>query len=396
MMILAAILIQAETSFEERRLAVLPGEASAYVTVFSPTGTRVAYVLKLGEKQTVVIGDKAGPEFDDVFIPVFSPSGKTLAYGGISKEESQLLTEGRAESIAGAGTPMFGSGDVMAYILHEAEGNCAVFNGVKGPPHPMMGLDGISRDGKVLVYSVFENRRWRFVVGGREHPDFEGVEGPVAISRDGGTVVYGAIEGSDCFAVVNGEKGAAHYLVTSWAVSPDGKRVAYGAQGDDRKAFVMADGKKGELFEAVGRPVFSADGRHLAYWGQSGSEKVVVLDGKKGRAFDYRYDLSPITFSADGNHIAYRAHLEEAPVIAVDDTASEPYALAGDPVFAPDGKTVAYAAMPRGSRWIVVAGNKKSDAFDEIGPIVFRPDGKRVAFGARIGQELWWKVMDLE
>lgn len=392
MIILAAILIQAEVSFEERRLAVIPGQASAYATVFSPDGTRVAYVLRQGEKQTVVIGDKASPEFDEVSVPVFSPSGKIVAYSGFREGKSELYIEGRAEPIAGGSQPMFGSGDVMAYVL----GDCTVFNGVKGPGHPTMGLSGISADGKVLVYTVFENRRWRCVVGGRAHPDFEGVEWPVAISRDGGTVVYGAIEGSDCFAVVNGEKGAAHYLVTSWAVSPDGKRVAYGAQGDDRKAFVMADGKKGDLFESVGRPVFSADGKHLAYWGQSGSEKVVVLDGKKGRAFDDRSQSSPIIFSADGTHIAYRAHLEGRPVIVVDDTASEPYALAGDPVFAPDGKTVAYAAMPRGSQWIVVAGNKKSDSFNEIGPIVFRPDGKKVAFGARSDQELWWKVMDLE
>jgi len=44
-----------------------------------------------------------------------------------------------------------------------------------------------------------------------------------------------------------------------------------------------------------------------------------------------------------------------------------------------------------------VAGDTQSEEFDEIvsGP-VWSPDGKRVAFVAKLGAELWSKVLELK
>ena len=49
-------------------------------TVRSPDGTREARGIKRGKKYAIVVGQKQGPEFDDVGEPVFSPDGSQVAY----------------------------------------------------------------------------------------------------------------------------------------------------------------------------------------------------------------------------------------------------------------------------------------------------------------------------
>jgi hypothetical protein len=43
----------------------------------------------------------------------------------------------------------------------------------------------------------------------------------------------------------------------------------------------------------------------------------------------------------------------------------------------------------------VVVGDKESELFDEVWSPRFSPDGLNVVFGARVGRQLWWKVMPI-
>jgi len=64
--------LKPKVSFEERLLATIPYQfempkvGGGWGLNFSPDGTRVAYVAQQGGKQFIVVGNKKGPEFDEV------------------------------------------------------------------------------------------------------------------------------------------------------------------------------------------------------------------------------------------------------------------------------------------------------------------------------------------
>jgi hypothetical protein len=197
------------------------------------------------------------------------------------------------------------------------------------------------------------------------------------------------------------------------------------------KECVALDGRREEEFDRVGAPALSRDGRHLAYRAQLGERPFVVVDGRPGPAAEYMGDPA---ISADGRVVAYAARrdgrwrlvvgegetaLEGPPSsvflspdgssvawlmksgsdgsskvrVFVNGKAGEPFALVGRVAFSPDGRRVTYAADD-GDRQYVVIGEEKREASGRLGDPVFSPDGRRVGYGARIGRELWWKVLE--
>jgi len=153
-----------------------------------------------------------------------------------------------------------------------------------------------------------------------------------------------------------------------------GGALAFKALEGGKMGVVVGDRKGPFEFDVVGHPVFSADGRRVAYAAATGAQVdaftalssyadqmaqggrwCLVVDGKRGPEFD-RVDA---------------------------------------PVFAPDGKVVA-CRVRRGKKSLILVGEKAGGELDDVGPPAFAPDGKRVVFGARIGRELWWKVVPVE
>ncbi len=65
-------------------------------------------------------------------------------------------------------------------------------------------------------------------------------------------------------------------------VSPDSKRVAYGAKVGD-KVLVVVDGKEGKPYHGIGSLIFSPDSKRVAYGAKVGDKWLVVVDGKEGK-----------------------------------------------------------------------------------------------------------------
>jgi len=78
--------------------------------------------------------------------------------------------------------------------------------------------------------------------------------------------------------------------------------------------------------------------------------------------------------------------------VVVNGKAGEPFTLVGRPLFSPDGRIAAYSADQGGKQYIVIGDSKIEVAGRESDP-VFGPDGRSVGYGARIGREIWWKVL---
>lgn len=69
----------------------------------------------------------------------------------------------------------------------------------------------------------------------------------------------------------------------SFALSPDGKHIAFIGDKDD-KYFVSWDGRHGRDYDHIldGSLIFSPDNSHLAYMAEQGHEWFIVIDGKEG------------------------------------------------------------------------------------------------------------------
>ncbi len=194
-------------------------------------------------------------------------------------------------------------------------------------------------------------------VDGRRGEEFDQV-GPPVLSRDGRRVAYRAHQGDRCFVVVDGERGPDFELMSDPAMSADGKVVAYGARRAGRWELVA--GPTRTPIEHQPHFVFvSPQGQSVGYWyfesqGGGASRVRVVVDGKP----------------------------------------CEPFDLVGCPVFHPGGGVVAYAADDGGRQYVVV-GDRKVEVIGRESDPVFSRDGRKVGYGARIGREIWWKVLDV-
>ncbi len=118
-----------------------------------------------------------------------------------------------------------------------------------------------------------------------------------------------------------------------------------------------------------------------------------MIGDKPGPAFGMVCDIS---FSPDGSRVAYTAWKGEIATTVVDGVPGVEFLWVDPPAFSADGKRVAYFAGPSVGKSVLVVDGKSREVPHPLTAPFFSPDGKKVAFGARIGRELWWKVMDVE
>jgi hypothetical protein len=190
-------------------------------------------------------------------------------------------------------------------------------------------------------------------VDGRRGPEFDRV-GPPVLSRDGSHVAYRAHEGERGFVLVDGHRSPECDFLSDPAISADGTTVAYGEKRDGKWSLVVG-ARRVPIDHQPSHVFLSPDGRRVGYVCDAGGSKVrVVVDGKPGDSFS----------------------------------------LVGLPVFSPDGRTVAYSADDGPKQFVVIGSTRVEVAGRESDP-VFSADGRKVGYGARIGREIWWKVLDV-
>jgi len=197
--------------------------------------------------------------------------------------------------------------------------------------------------------------------------------------------------------LVDGEALAEAQDIPCFALSSDGKHMAYAAERRDSNGrgpsaynwYIVTDGRDsppvhadhGHLpFPLVSQLTLSFDGSRLAYakdesqGSNAGSFAVaecVVVDGKAGP----QYALAECaTFSPDGKHFAYCAErYKNVPttnpgryatvakpvwVVVTDGSEGREYDLTSAPVFSPDSRHLAYAAE-KDSQWSIIADGKE-------------------------------------
>jgi len=389
--------------------------------VISHSGRHVAYKTRKGGKNYLVVNDKEFGPYDDAVTDkarkfpgiwdfqfaeddnYFSYRAKTgggmvACRGRIQGRNISLTTSKEYETI-GAGTPVWlrgkagQKGHQFAFIARENKKEfVAILPEPKNKDNKPKMYDLILRGSLIcaanqtLSFAARKDKKWRAVVGGNEWKPCDGM-GQLMHSPSGNRWACTARMNGKFVMLIDGNQGPAcsgiRYPRTVFAGRDD--RVIYAAVKDDQ-SLVVVDAKEGPRHrEVVAGSILPAPGnQRMAYAAGDGKKYFVVLDGWRGPAFQR---ISNLRFGPAGKRFAYRSQDGLKNYVVIDGKIMGPYEdiASGSPVFSPDGRTVAWAAMGAdGNRRVYVDG-KAGPVFDSIvSRLTFAPGRHDPVYVARI------------
>ena len=330
-----------------------------------PDGTPT-YRATLDRARRVVLGDDVGPGFEFASAPHTAARAPVVAYAAGTRAEAYLFTgrtRGARHDAIGGGR--VGPDGTVAYEATRGADRFAVIGDRELGPYRRADAFTFAPNGRVAFSAGQLDDRWVVVVDGRADPPVAGVR-DLTISPDGGHVAYAAFVDPPTrrrqVLVLDGRVISAPVAALSQLTwSRDGAHLAAVAQTDLRQAQVLLDGQPGPIYDQAGSPQFDAVG-------------ALIYEAKRGPAW---------------------CIVRAATELCHDDV-GEPGMIAGTDAFNfvldPSGRHLAYAARI-GDRWTVVLDGTAGPLADMVWSPVFSPDGAAVGWGARLGDELWWKVM---
>lgn len=390
----------------------------------SPDGRHIGYVSRIGSRFTVVIDGVAGPEFDSIGafgaltsyqrpgnapVVVFSPDGTRHAYVATKGGQRTIVVDGQA------GPPMHASGSVgfmfspdskrYAYAITAAgeQGQRVYSDGKLGPLFGAIDALQFSADGGRLAYlgvTALDGPK-TVVVDGLAPAAFANAHS-LQFSRDGRRVAFAGrgpdgwrmyLDGKPQGQVFQGDSSKDQFLgVHLFRFSADAEHHAYiGSRSSPtgRKAQqVIIDGHAGPSFDSIAELQLSPDGKRHAYLAQKvvgrTYQMTAIVDGK---ALGQDYErLSDLRFSADSKRVAYQAQHGGLSFILMDGNESEGYRDVQFFRFSPQGSRYAFAARGTDFKWQVVVDGQAGEKFEEIvkDSLTFSPDGSRFVFGAHL------------
>ncbi len=428
----------------------------------SPDGAHFAIWGGERKKTHVILDGKPGPVFAEVSIPVFSPDGTRLAYVAEAEKEGSFIVadgqKGQKYDCIALGSDsrrpdwpkcLFSpDGKHLAYAAARGVKWMAVLDGKEGREYDSVDSLVFSEDGNHLAYRAGARGEWNrwehFIVrDGKEGQRYEqrlrGITvGDPVFNADGTHLAYTLVQED-----METEKIRYHLILDEKAVasddnmddvrlSPDGKQFAYLKQegGRDGRVHIVGNvlgirtydrirkeprytanggltyvAERARKLEAVidgkaveigAKFVLAPDGSRLAYLAEKEGKRIMVVDGKPGPAFENIYweSWSPPSFSRDGKHFAYGARNQYRFYMVVDDKVSRPYTLwhIYGMNFSRDGSQFAFIAAKhddcsRSVGMVVIVNGEEGPPYEDILPVgpAILADGTVEYFGVRKG-----------
>jgi eukaryotic-like serine/threonine-protein kinase len=393
----------------------IPGTDRAFNPVFSPDGSWIAFVADGRLKKvptaggvTVTLADSVGNGFggvawlDDGSLVYVTPTlGGLNRVSGAGGSSSVLLRDGSLPGGGGIGTPtaLPGAGAVLfpycssacltmslhVLDLRTGRDKRLLEDVVQGWYLPSGRLLYVRRDG-VAVVAPFDLRRLELTGAGV--PVLEGVQvnlnagfALLAWSRSGSLVYVRGIGGSpDNVLVRVSRAGAVTPIDTSWygqfnsfAVSPDGRRMAVGVGAGAGLNIWVKQLDHGPFTRLTfggqdRRPLWSPDGRAVAFVRDTLNTSAVYVRPADGSGQDRRLarldrQLQEAVWSRDGRWIVARtdngaAGAGDIVAMRLGDSTQVPVVASPfseyHPALSPDGRWVAYTSNESGTQEVYV------------------------------------------
>ena len=357
--------------------------------VLSPDGRHIAYIAT-GAGQRVTVDGKEQKTYDQVAGLEFNHDGSRIAYAAKLDDRWYIVVdEKESPAYKRVGLPHFNAdGSKLAHVaLLDDDKRTVVVNGTPGQPCDVIsaGLIEFSPNGLRIAYGAVRDDQCYLVVDGKEIGPFNdlGTRTGYRFSHDGSRLAFVALVDENLHVVLDGQQGPPLYDVGQLVFSPDDRHVAYAAQ--ETKAgpwFVFLDDQKQGPYQTIGDESlrFSPDGARLAYAVQVDDRWAAVVDNQAGEPHD---GIAEMRFSSDSKHLAYVAQDDQSEAVILDSKPERSFDAigGGSLVFSPDSRTLGYIARSGYARFVVIGGARKP-RYTMVAYLNFTSDSRHFAYVA--------------
>jgi len=383
-------------TIQDTRLGEARPGADSRSLVLSPDRRHVAYVVRQGDSQFVVLDDNAHAPYRAIGIGsvIFSANGKSVAYVALQGTETLAVLNGKEHAryadIGDRSIVLSQDGRRVAYAAKRAAGQWLVrVDNVETETYDEIGTVLFSPNGRRVAYAAKADGQWYVVVDSKKSKAYDGVA-KICFSPDSERVGYIAWKGATRLVVINNEQVGQFSEVGAEGLvfSPDSKRFALAATLNNRQTAVI-DGTPTGFFDKCDNIVFSPDSQHVAFRSAQAGKQLVVVDTKHSKEYE-GVGTNTILFSPDGSRLAFGAVVgRNKQVVVLDSAEGASYEGVGSRmVFSPDSRHLACVVSQNGGtrRSVVIDGIEgKGYAGLQENTLAFSPDGMYLAYWAGDG-----------
>lgn len=284
--------------------------------VFDRDLTRFALLLLVddGKRVCVAVDGIVGEKFTEVAGVQFSPDGKTISYG--AGRRGNLFKKSNGYVVIGPKTegpyeftysPVWSAtGRRVAYVAKDRKDGKwrVVEGGVPGDPYDKNELLGtvfpaFTANDHHLFYAAKRGKSFYAVI---DQVPSEPYVAPVSLFRfspDGRHIAYAGNIGSKWRVILDGSPSETYDTQpTIMLFSPDSQHIAYTVKKEDAWLVVQDQVPSGDSMDAEPtRLTYSPDSRHIAYAGKMGEIWRVFVDGRS--IADYTEAPGYLSFTVD-------------------------------------------------------------------------------------------------
>lgn len=433
-------------SISSTKLATLPtGIINEFIV--SLDGKRIAYPIKKGQKEFLVLDGKEIGPYDNVFpvaSSVFSPDSKRFAFFAMKETNIFLVLDGK--EMGPYDNNDLGMTSCGEYLIFSSDSKRFAYGPVMKEGKYFVVLDGtemgitdnvrttcldmnFSPDSKRFAYTRLKEGKHFVVLDGKETGPYNFYPRNLTFSPDSKRFAFAVVSDDQkgFTFVLDGKKPEPTYFADSlgsqplFAFSPDSQHFVFRAGSQDKDSIIL-DGERIDTgsYDFVEEFIYSPDGKHFAYILQkklfAGPSKyeyelnrldyyedAVFLDGENIGTYG---EAAGLTFSPDSQHLAYGTFNKEGKTSVILDSKEMGYYYERTPfapfIFSPDSQHYAY--IVRGFKekkpYIVLDGEEKKDNvidnIDERWSFFFDSDSKNLYCIARLGNEIWRMVEEVK
>src|SRR5688572_24158544 len=307
-------------------------------------------------KETLILGTDDADQLLPGSLRV-SPDGSRYAYVLKSSSSHKVMLDGKPHVTVPAVNlaTMFFSTDGKHFLFAPTEGakyfidgkeNEVLADAISPKIHALVASEEASQVAAIVVTSQSE---WHLLVGKSPQVKVTSYSSYAPFSVVGAPVIrwhqVATVEGG-MNAIVDGKKGPIYASITAMALA--GRTSSAYIATRDNKQFLVYNGQEKKLHDGVSSFQLSPDGKRFAYWA------TVSADAAVGRAAANKLyvDDEPMehyatsfVFSPDSAHWAGVENLGYSENrVVLDDQHFKRYLSCSQPVFTPDGRNLAYVA----------------------------------------------------